>query len=576
MHRSAALARRTRFTLDLWGRGGRLTAVASLALAALVAAPAGAQAADSWSPAGTLSAARVMHSSVVLPSGMVLVAGGSAGGITFRSAERYDPSANSWSPAADMSGPREAYTLTSLTNGKVLAAGGIANNAFVTGADLYDPVSNTWAPVPGPSARYHHTATLLPDGKVLVAGGGVESAELYDPVENSWSSAGNMSTTRLLHTATLLKNGKVLVTGGSRPGGATATAELYDPAGDSWSSAGTMSAGRSGQTATLLPSGKVLVAGGVTGTGVTHSTAEVYDPTMNSWSSGGDMGATHVFDTATLLPNGKVIVAGASSQLYDPAGNSWSPAADMGTPRSQHKAELLASGKVLVAGGYTGSAYTASAERYDPGTAEMTVLPKGLTFGQVALGSTSTSKVLTVKSSGTAPLVVSAVSSTFRFRIVSETCTQGPIAPGDSCQVEVAFKPATAGTVATYLRLTDNTPAGSHRVYMTGTGVGPVLKATPRPMGFGDVSVGTTGPSQTLTITNTGNRALVIGTPSTGNRRFLIVEDTCSSAPIASKDSCTMKLAFKPSSLGDAFAYLKFTDNTTAGGQQIKLTGRGV
>src|SRR5690349_2912572 len=101
-------------------------------------------------------------------------------------------------------------------------------------------------------------------GACIVAIGVV--ASLVSPAAASdWSSAARMADGRFSHTATLLPSGKVLVAGGlggARPYWAIASAELYDPATNSWSSAGSMATARGSHTATLLPSGKVLVAGG--------------------------------------------------------------------------------------------------------------------------------------------------------------------------------------------------------------------------------------------------------------------------------------------------------------------------
>jgi N-acetylneuraminic acid mutarotase len=173
------------------------------------------------------------------------------------------------------------------------------------------------------NARAWHTATLLPSGKVLVAGNytsfaSAASAELYDPTTNTWSSAGNMTNGHDHHTATLLPSGKVLVAGGY--GGVntgvasnTASAELYDPSTNTWSSAANMTNARSAHTATLLPSGKVLVAGGALGGG---TSAELYDPSANTWSSAGSMINARWGNTATLLTNGTVLVTSGLGDAY--------------------------------------------------------------------------------------------------------------------------------------------------------------------------------------------------------------------------------------------------------------------
>jgi len=184
------------------------------------------------------------------------------------------------------------------------------------------------------TARFHHTATLLPDGRVLIAGGedrydALASAELYDPATGTWSDTASLSTARDSHTATLLPNGKVLVAGGreSIPVGSLASAELYDSATGTWSLTGNLNTARLFHTATLLPNGKVLVAGGRDAHFVELTSAELYDPATGTWSVTGSLNIPRKDHTATLLPSGMVLVTGgalrakvplASAELYDP------------------------------------------------------------------------------------------------------------------------------------------------------------------------------------------------------------------------------------------------------------------
>lgn len=158
--------------------------------------------------------------------------------------------------------------------------------------------------------RSNHTAALLPDGKVLVAGGAdggpLASAELYDPATNRWSFTGSLHTTRQLHTATSLQNGMVLVAAGQSNGVLSGSAELYDPASGSWTVTGSLNTARQMHTATLLQNGMVLVTGGQDSSGFTAS-AELYDPASGSWTVTGSLTFARVWHTATRLANGMVL-----------------------------------------------------------------------------------------------------------------------------------------------------------------------------------------------------------------------------------------------------------------------------
>ncbi|MFZ5876513.1 MAG: kelch repeat-containing protein [Nitrospirota bacterium] len=237
------------------------------------------------------------------------------------------------------------------------------------------------------TARSEHTATLLPNGRVLVAGGYnsndgyLASAELYDPATGTFSPTWSMGTARSGPSATMLLNGKVLVIGGVFAGGGyNASAELYDPATGTFSPTASLGTARFTHTATLLPNGQVLVAGGCCSPGALAS-AELYDPASGTFSPTGPMGTARRIHTATLLPNGQVLVAGgadsgggslASAELYDPASGTFSPTGSMGGIRYAHVATLLPSGMVLVAGGNDTSTYPGTsltpAELYDPTT----------------------------------------------------------------------------------------------------------------------------------------------------------------------------------------------------------------
>jgi len=196
--------------------------------------------------------------------------------------EIFDPKTNRWQTATRHENTQSSHTATLLSDGRVLIAGGLADPA------IYDPASNTWQPA-GKLAvqRCESQAVLLHDGRVLLVGGYIcqeatliNSVEVYDPILRTWQQAVPLAQARYLHTATLLPDGRVLIVGGwkSINGYEDAllnTAKIYDDKSGTWSTLASLSIGRVMHTATLLSDGRVLVTGGQTSRGSFLNSAEV-------------------------------------------------------------------------------------------------------------------------------------------------------------------------------------------------------------------------------------------------------------------------------------------------------------
>ena len=390
---------------------------------------------DSWSPVRPMQIARAGHTATLLPTGHVLVIGGTdsraslsslsavtrsaAGGgpvaanvdsenpcgtplsralaraalaqtdarslevTPLATAELYDPEKNEWRfLVGQMSTPRYHHTATLLPSGKVLVIGGFSSEGAVASAEVLDPVTETWSPAEGMvSPRALHSAVLLTSGEVMVAAGmssigPLASTEIYSVDRGSWSFSSSLSVPRERHTMTLLLSGKVLLAGGSAPDGDSLNnSEVYAPEKAIFNETGSMNVPRDQHVTTVLPSGKVLATGGLSPNGPS-STVEVYDPATRTWSTVASMATARYNHTATLLTTGKVLVAGgdnvdgavASAELYDPTSDTWSSAGSLTTGRHLHTANLLKSGNVLVTGGVGSGGPLSSAEEYNPAT----------------------------------------------------------------------------------------------------------------------------------------------------------------------------------------------------------------
>jgi hypothetical protein len=247
------------------------------------------------------------------------------------------------------------------------------------------------------AGRIAHSATALPDGRVLVAGGFLEKrstkgAEIFDSDAGRFSPLPAMLTTRHSHTATLLPDGKVLIAGGYGEGTTTlATAEIFDSKANSFAPTGSLLAARAGHVAALLDNGKVLIAGGLGPEWHFLSSAELYDPATGRFLPTGDMFVARESHVAVRLLDGRVLIVGghrdrreaiklhASAETYDPNTGVFSRVGDMGVRRHKHDAVLLLDGRVLITGGSderdSRGVYDSS-EFFDPKTGAFTAGPQ--------------------------------------------------------------------------------------------------------------------------------------------------------------------------------------------------------
>ena len=329
------------------------------------------------------------HIATLLANGRVLVVGGRNGVVQLSSAELYDPSTGTWSPTGSMVGHVGGdFSATLLRDGRVLVAGGGRGGDLyqpVADAELYDPATGSWTATGSMNApRSGHLAALLPDGRVLVAGGvELNSAELYDPATGTWAPTGSMAQPRYRAAAALLLDGRVLVAGGATDPTPTYaslldSAELYDPVTRAWTAGGRLSTVYVNAAAVVLPSGDVLVAA---------SPPQLYHPVDGSWSAAPGATVSGWSGPAAVLADGRAFVLGAgrpgqdvavdtTAAIYDPIARSWSAAGALSALRWGYTATLLEDGRVLVAGGWDGTvssdttpAGLATVEIFDPGDA---------------------------------------------------------------------------------------------------------------------------------------------------------------------------------------------------------------
>ena len=324
------------------------------------------------SPAFRMNAERAAHTATRLPDGKVLIAGGfreeGTSEIAIASAETFKPETNTFVPTSDMNAPRNGHTATLLHNGKVLLAGGWNQQGRTATAELFDPQTGTFEYTGSLMApRQGLTATLLKNGQVLIAGGDSArdtpqlTAELYDPATGTFTPTGDLRDGRFGHTATLLIDGRVLLIGGTSGNDQIlASAEIYDPKTGQFTSTSNATMVRYKHTAVLLQDGNVLILGGSNEKDWNgkYASAEIYDVGTARFTQISDMNQERfkLADAAVLLADGNVLIGGGNRQMeiFDTQSETFIPAGTLDDDYYFSVLTALNNGQVLITGGYNG------------------------------------------------------------------------------------------------------------------------------------------------------------------------------------------------------------------------------
>jgi hypothetical protein len=319
-----------------------------------------------WTAAGSLTTGRERHTAVVLGSRVLFVGGVDGADEPISSVEIFDLSALSVLPGPALTTARWGHSLTALPGGRLLAAGGFGPDGPLSSVEILDPAGTTWTPGPAMAAtRYQHTAVLQPEAKqVLVCGGyssdaGVLHAtcEAYGIGKQLWTPVAALEGGRAGHSATALPDGRVLVAGGTTGTGPTASTEIFSPALGRWIDGPDLCSPRQHHVAVglALPPG-VLVIGGES------AAVDLFDAATGLVTPLPGLPAPLSGHTAALLPDGRVLVVGGEGEgpaakrldavrAFDPVLRRWAEDSRIARARSYHQATLLPSARVLVSGG---------------------------------------------------------------------------------------------------------------------------------------------------------------------------------------------------------------------------------
>jgi hypothetical protein len=201
----------------------------------------------------------------------------------------------------------------------------------------------------------------------------------------------------------------------------------------------------------------------------------------------------------------------------------------------------------------------------------VTLTPGSLNFGSVTIGTTSPSQTVTLQNTGNATLNITSIAASSSYAETS-TCSS-TLAAGQSCAISVTFSPLQTGTITGAITITDNALNSPQTVGLTGTGTGPIATLSASSLNFGTVVLGTTSPSQMVTLTNTGNTKLTISSIKLAGSAY--TETNNCTATLSPGSNCTFTITFKPKSVGTLTGTVTITDNASNSPQVISMTGLG-
>ena len=348
---------------------------------------------EGWKPAGQLIDDVRAGNAFALSDGRVVSVGMQGYDDAWPATTQFwSPKTKTWTAAASKPALPHLYmgAATRLDDGRILVTGFCKkrNCGGGSNAELYDPATDTWSkPKQMNEGRFFHSMVKLQDGRVLVLGGctmnpcmaGTLHGEIFDPTTNRFTAGAPMNVHRVSFTATLLADGRVLVAGGYNPGGVLVDNETYDPAANTWTVNAPMKHRHVVHAAVLLQDGRVLVAGGDCKPTLPCAAADIFNPLTGRWRAVAPMSVPRSNLAAIRLQDGKVLISGGlsyfgtlwqnlqSCEAFDPVSGTFVSEEAMAKQRANFSMAMLPNGRVLAVGGDA----WAEGENKTPGDAEL-------------------------------------------------------------------------------------------------------------------------------------------------------------------------------------------------------------